>query len=98
MSIAAADALMGIFGFTRTVGGITHRNQKPKETPMIEIPKSFESKEARSAFVLQLTQKAAAHKEKAAAAIAKHGRETASNLETEQAIAKAKRVRVKEPI
>ena len=33
MSIAAADALMGIFGFTRTVGGITHRNQKHKETP-----------------------------------------------------------------
>lgn len=97
MSIAAADALMGIFGFTRTVGGITHRNPT-KETPMIEIPKSFESKEAKSAFVLLLTKKAAAHKEKAAAAIAKHGRETASNLETEQAIAKAKRVRVKEPI
>ena len=65
---------------------------------MIEIPKSFESKEARSAFVLQLTQKAAAHKEKAKLAGAKHLRELAEVTGTEQAIAKAKRVRVKEPI
>lgn len=65
---------------------------------MIEIPKSFESKEAKSAFVLQLTKKAAAHKEKALAAGKKQIRELSEAAGTEQSIAKAKRVCVKEPI
>ena len=65
---------------------------------MIEIPKSFESKEAKSAFVLQLTQRAAAHKEKALAAGKKQLRELSEAAGTEQAIAQAKRVRVKEPV